>query len=130
MFKFTKDILIITLILFFTSCGGSGDSKSKKAKNSPSKKEAYAMLESVFIGTVSQQEIKEKMDAVMTFYKLPLTGDNYLRAGNTLASLRKASNKGVTEMDIVTHMIIADTGWQGVSFDDQAGISAKLLEAK
>jgi len=75
-------------------------------------------------------EIKEKMDAVLTFYKLPLTGDNYLRAGNTLASLRKASNKGVTEMDIVTHMIISDTGWQGVSFDDQAGISAKSLEAK
>ncbi|MBL4656073.1 MAG: hypothetical protein JKY33_09655 [Bacteroidia bacterium] len=120
MFKITKDVLIITLILFFTSCGGSGGSDSKKAKNSPSKKEAIEMLESVFIGSVSKQDIKDLMGAALTMYKLPLTGENYLKVGNSLTALRKASNKGVSEIDIVTHMILADTGWEGVSFEEQA----------
>lgn len=131
MFKIAKDILIIILILIFTSCGtDSGDSNSKEVKNAPSKSEAIAMLHSVFIGSFSKQDIEENMDAVMTFYKLPLTGENYLRTGNTLATLRKESNKGVIEMDIITHMIIANTGWQGISFDEQAGVSARSLEKK
>ena len=88
------------------------------------------MLHSVFIGSFNKQEIEENMDAVLTFYKLSHTGDNYLRAGNTLASLRKSSNKDVSEMDIITHMILADTGWEGVSFDEQASISARSLEKK
>jgi len=129
MFKITKDIFIIILILIVTSCGtGSGD--SKEIKNLPSKSEALAMLHSVFIGTFTKQDIEENMNAVMTFYKLPIIGENYLRAGNTLASLRKESQKGITEMDIIIHMILTDSGWQGVSFDEQARKSAKELEIK
>ena len=88
------------------------------------------MLSSVFTGGYTQKDIKEKMDAVFTLYKMPITGDDYLKAGNTLTSLRKSSTKGVTEMDIIMHMILADTGWQGVSFDEQAGTSARTIEAK
>ena len=117
--------------MIFTSCGtGSGDSDSKEVKNAPSKTEALSMLHSVFIGSFSKQEIEENMNAVMTFYKLSIIGENYLRAGNTLASLRKESDKGVTEMDIIMHMIKADSGWEGVSFDEQARKSARVLEKK
>ena len=131
MFKIVKDIFIITLILIFTSCGtDSGDSNSKEVKNLPSKTEAISMLQSVFIGSLSKQEIEENMNAVMTFYKLSIIGENYLRAGNTLATLRKESDKGVTEMDIIMHMIKADSGWEGVSFDEQARKSARVLEKK
>ena len=126
-----KNILISILVVIFISCGtNSGDSNSKKVKNIPSKSEAITMLQSVFIGSFDKQEIEENMSAVMTFYKLPVTGENYLRVGNTLASLRKDSNKGVTEMDIIVHMIKADSGWEGVSFDEQARKSARVLETK
>lgn len=131
MFKIAKDIFIIILIMIFTSCGtDSSDSDSKEVKNLPSKTEAISMLQSVFIGSFSKQEIEENMNAVMTFYKLSIIGENYLRAGNTLASLRKESDKGVTEMDIIMHMIKADSGWEGVSFDEQARKSARVLERK
>ncbi|MBN4051450.1 hypothetical protein JYU16_01405 [bacterium AH-315-M05] len=125
-----KNILIVVLILIITSCGTNNDTSDSGKKRSPSKSEAIEMLESVFIGSFSQREIQEKMDAVMTLYKLPLNGENYLKTGNTLTSLRKSSKKGVSEMDIITHMIIASTGWQGVSFDEQAGISVRILEKK
>ncbi|MBN4051449.1 hypothetical protein JYU16_01400 [bacterium AH-315-M05] len=129
MFKIAKGIFIIILILIFTSCGtDSGD--SKEVKNVPSKTEAISMLQSVFIGSFSKQEIEENMNAVMTFYKLSIIGENYLRAGNTLATLRKESDKGVTEMDIIIHMIKTDSGWEGVSFDEQAKKSARFLEKK
>ena len=130
MFETMKNILIVILILIFTSCGTNNDTSDSGKKRAPSKSEAVEMLSSVFIGSFSQQDIKEKMDAAMTMYKLPLTGENYLKVGNSLTSLRKSSNKGISEMDIITHMILADTGWQGVSFDEQAGISARSLETK
>ena len=131
MFKITKGIFIIILIMIFTSCGtDSGDSNSKEVKNVPSKTEAISMLQSVFIGSFSKQEIEENMNAVMTFYKLSIIGENYLRAGNTLATLRKESDKGVTEMDIIIHMIKTDAGWEGVSFEEQARKSARVLEKK
>jgi len=131
MFKISKYILIIILMLIFTSCGtNSSDSKAKEVKNAPSKSEAITMLQSVFIGSHSKQDIEENMSAVMTFYKVPITGENYLRTGNTLASLRKSSKKGVTEMDIIIHMIKADSGWKNISFDEQASKSARVLEIK
>ena len=125
-----KNTLIVVLISIFTSCGTNNDTSDSGKKKSPSKSEAIEMLSSVFIGSFSQREIKEKMDAVMTLYKLPLNGENYLKTGNTLTSLRKSSNNGVSEMDIITHMIIASTGWEGVSFEEQVGISARSLETK
>ena len=124
-----KNIFILILILFITSCGTNDTSDGGK-KRSPSKAEAIEMLESVFTGSLTQQDIKEKMGAALTMYKLPQTGENYLKVGNSLTSLRKSSNNNVTEMDIVTHMILADTGWEGVSFEEQAGISARSLEKK
>lgn len=125
-----KNILIVILIAIFTSCGTNNDTSDAGEKRPPSKSEAIEMLGSVFIGSFNQLEIREKMDAVMTLYKLQLSGENYLKTGNTLTSLRKSSNKGVNEMDIITHMIIANTGWQGISFDEQAGESARSLEKK
>lgn len=125
-----KKILIVILIAIFTSCGTNNDNSDAGEKVPPSKSEAIEMLGSVFIGSFSQKEIQEKMDAVMTMYKLQLSGENYLKTGNALTSLRKSSNKGVNEMDIITHMILANTGWKSISFDEQAGISARSLEKK
>ena len=124
-----KNALIVIMIAILASCGTNNTSDSEK-KKAPSKLEAIEMLGSVFTGSYSQQEIQENMDAVITLYKLSLSGENYLKTGNTLTSLRKSSNNGVSEMEIVTHMIIANTGWQGVSFDEQASESARSLEKK
>ncbi|MBL4656072.1 MAG: hypothetical protein JKY33_09650 [Bacteroidia bacterium] len=83
-----KNIFILILILFITSCGTNDTSDAGK-KRSPSKAEAIEMLESVFTGSLTQQDIKEKMGAALTMYKLPQTGENYLKVGNSLTSLRK-----------------------------------------
>ena len=124
-----KNILMVMFIALFASCGGNNAADTEE-KRPASKSEALEMLSSVFTGGYTQKDIKEKMDAVFTLYKMPITGDDYLKAGNTLTSLRKSSANGVTEMDIIMHMILADTGWQGVTFDEQAGTSARTIEAK
>lgn len=87
---------------------------------------AVEMMTDVFEGNHTTIKVKDKMDAVMNAYKVEITERNYEKCGSALVSMRKAT--GVTEMDIIEHMLEANTGNNGVSFSDQAALSATMLE--
>jgi hypothetical protein len=79
-----------------------------------------------FEGYPEISEIKPMLEAVMDNYSFPKTDDNRLKVGNMLVALRKASEAGVTEMQILKH--IYKYGSNKISLPEQAGLSATLLE--
>ncbi len=123
--KLIKIGSILTIILFMTITLIIGCTNSERNKTNPT---AIEMMVDVFEGNHSLPTVKQKMDAVMKAYKIDVTERNYEKCGSALVSLRKST--GVTEMEIIDHMLDADTGKEGISFPDQAGISATLLQKK
>jgi hypothetical protein len=123
MRKFNSALLIVLLlsILMITACSSGGN--RNESKSNPT---AIEMMADVFEGNHSKVTVKEKMDAVMTAYNVEITEKNYEKCGSALVSLRKAT--GVTEIDIIENMLKANTGESGISFPDQAALSATLLE--
>lgn len=111
--------LVAILLMFGCSSGGNRNAN----KPNPS---AIEKMSVVFEGNHSIENIKEKMDAVMGAYKVEINETNYEKCGSALVSLRKAS--GVTEMDIIENMLEANTSVHGISFSDQAALSALLLK--
>lgn len=88
----------------------------------------YEMMTRVFVGSPSEKEIRTYLEPVMKKHNLSITKDNLIRCSSSLLSLRKSSKKGITEMQILKHMY--KNGSSKISFADQAGISATLLELK
>lgn len=113
---------ILTVGLLTFSCGGGGDSRV----SAPT---AIEMVADVFQGNHSVAEVKIKMDAVMLAYNLEITDENYSRCGSALFSVCEGID-GVTEIDIIEHMLESNTGGYGVSFPDQVGLSATLLSVR
>jgi hypothetical protein len=74
-----------------------------------------------FEGQPAKARIKEHLDAAFAIYGLPVTEENYSRAGSTLVGLRKA-NRGVGEMAIIQCMIKAK--YPGVDFPTAAALAA------
>lgn len=64
------------------------------------------MMEVVFVGDYSQQEIQTQLDTVLQLYGLPVTEENYSRLGSVVVSLEE--EMGVPEMDILVCMETAD----------------------
>lgn len=117
---FILTIVILMAITLTTACNSGGTKKTYPT--------AIEMMVDVFEGNHSKTKVKDKMDAVMTAYNVEITQKNYEKCGSVLVSLRKAT--GVTEIDIIDNMVEANTGKDGISFPDQAGLSAFLLEKK
>ena len=61
----------------------------------------------------------------MQLYNVPISDENYSRAGSSLVALRKQF--GPREMDILSHMIRSHVLGANLSFPDAAGISAAFL---
>ena len=120
-----KNLISIMIIALLVGCGPTGGN-SGSAENT---EEAMEMLESVFEGPYSKWAIKQKMDTVLTLYNTELVKENYLKVGNQLVAKRKESDGAIREMDIIAHMINANSGREGVSFDEQLNISVRAIEA-
>jgi len=80
-----------------------------------------------FDGNHSRAQIKLRMDRAMTRYGLSLTEDHYSRAGSVLVALRKEN--GVSEMDILSHMIRSYVPGVNINFVEMAALSAVFLVA-
>ena len=83
-------------------------------------------MELAFVGNYSQAAIKPRMDQAMRLYKLPLTEENYSRAGSALVSLRKTS--GYPEMEILKHMICSHVPGVNITFGSAVGMSVFSLQ--
>ncbi len=125
MKRFNKVLIAGLLSASFLIFGCSGDASS----NNKPKPLAIEMMVTTFDGKQSEEEVKTKMDAVMKAYNVEVTEKNYEKCASALINLRKAV-KGVSEMEIIDSMLESDAGKNGVSFPDQAALSAMALEEK
>ncbi len=114
--------LVIFTLLSITSCS-SGSEDSLKNEN-PS---AYELMETAFVGNPVKNDIQPMMERVMQRHKLDVNEENLQKVGSMLVTLRKASDAGVTEMEILEH--IYQNGSDKLTLSEQAGISATLLES-
>jgi hypothetical protein len=80
-----------------------------------------------FDGGYSAEEIKARLDEVLRLYNVPITEENYLRAGSALVTLRKTN--GVSEMRILDHMIRSHVAGVTLTFPQGAAISATAILA-
>ena len=84
-------------------------------------------MEIAFEGSPTVSEIQGALDRAMLLYGVPLTEENYSRAGSTLVALRKEI--GPSEMDILDYMIRSHVVGVNISFPESAGMSAAFLAA-
>lgn len=123
-------VATIILVAILTSC--SSDSSTYKSSGNSSvsvpEKDPYEIMTVTFKGFPEIENIKPMLESVMETYNFAKTDDNRLKIANVLISLRKESAVGVTEMEILKH--IYQHGSNKLTFPEQAGISATLLEIK
>ena len=84
-------------------------------------------MEIAFTGHPSVLEIKPVLDRALRLYGVPITEENYSRAGSTLVALRK--KLGPPEIDILEYMIRNHVPGINMSFPDSAAIGAVMLAA-
>jgi hypothetical protein len=104
------------------AAGPSNDTATAVAAMDP-----LSQAELAFVGGVTRQQIKERLDEACLLYGLPQTADSYSRASSTLVALRKAND--IPEMTILNHMIRSHVPGVNLSFPEAAGISAAFLKA-
>jgi hypothetical protein len=100
--------------------------KTPERTRSVTMKDPYEMMHVAFEGSPEISKIKPMLEAVIEKYDLPKTDEFRLKVSSMLVSLRKASETGVTELEILKH--IYQHGSNNISLPDQAGLSATLLE--
>lgn len=89
--------------------------------------DALNQAEAVFAGGYTREQVKARLDQAMQLYGLPITEENYSRAGSALVAMRQQT--GNTEMAILDHMIRSHVKGANVSFPDAVGLSSAFLSA-
>ena len=79
-------------------------------------------MEIAFDGNPRASQIRPILDNALLLYGVPITEENYSRAGSTLVALRK--ELGPSEMDILDHMIRSYVSGVNISFPDMAALCA------
>ena len=95
------------------------------AQSSSVPSDPLAQMEIAFEGNYSKAQIKEFMDLAMKLYSLPITNENYSRAGSALVALRK--EVGPSEMNILSYMIRSYVPGVAIDFPGAAGMAASFL---
>ena len=86
---------------------------------------ALQQMEIAFNGNRAVSEIQPVLDRALLLYGLPITEENYSRAGSTLVALRK--EHGPSEMDILDYMIRSHMPGVEISFPEAAAFSVIFL---
>jgi len=88
---------------------------------------ALQQMTIAFDGNYSEKEIKDKITEAMVLYNVPITEENYSRAGSTLVALRQ--QHGIEEMIILDYMIKKlHTPNIKMTFPEAAGWSVTVLK--
>ena len=152
--KYCK-LFVLASILSLVECGGIRETPSNASKTTPTatpsqtttpsvqktttpsvqktttpsvqKKTALEEMEIAFQGGFKKEEIKTRLETAMKLYELPITEENYSRAGSTLVALRQKN--GTKEMDILSYMIRSHVRGTEIHFAKAAGISSAMLTA-
>ena len=92
-------LLLFVGVLILVAC----DSSQERSVNAVAQMTALQQMELAFEGGYTQQQIKPRLDKALQLYGLPITEENYKRAGSVLVALRE--HYGTKEMDILDYMI-------------------------
>ena len=106
--------------------GSSSQPGRTPAPTTPEKMDALGQMEVAFEGDYTRAQIKQRLEKAMQLYKVPITEENYSRAGSTLVALRKQN--GTKEMAILDHMIRSHVPGVNVDFPSAAGLSAAAIK--
>ena len=129
-----KPLLLVVFVgCFVMSCSNQTSTPSKPqgtpgsaitamAKMANLATDPLAQMSFEFDGNPSKDEIGEKLDKVLTMYKLELTNENRGSAGRTLVALRK--EHGHSEMSILDKML--SSAVEGEFNESAARISAAM----
>ena len=88
---------------------------------------ALGQMAIAFEGQPNKERIKQQLDTAMRMYSVPITGENYSRAGSVLVAL--SNEYGPTEMDILDYMIRSHVPGVSITFPNAAGLSVAFLSA-
>ena len=88
---------------------------------------ALGQMEIAFEGQPSKERIKRQVDTAMRMYSVPITEENYSRAGSVLVAL--SNEYGPSEMDILDYMIRSHVPGVNITFPNAAGLSVAFLSA-
>lgn len=120
--KWSIVLISLGLIVIVASLSSEGTSKEQIKNMSAIQQMAIA-----FDGGYSEEEIKSKITEAMILYNVPITEENYSRAGSTLVALRQ--QQGIEEMLILDYMINKlYTPSVKLSFSEAAGFSVTILK--
>ena len=110
-------VLLSGALLFGSAC----DSQAAVPQD------ALSRMEVVFKGHHSKEEIKQRLDLAMSLYKVPITEENYSRAGSVLVGL--GQDFELDEMAILDYMIRSYVPGVNLTFPDAAALAASALHS-
>lgn len=119
-------IIILGIFLGIRFCGGSSEPKSTaESQQNVRSGSALQMMEDVFVGNYTKEQIKLLLDRALTLYGVSVTEENYSRAGSTLVALRE--KYGISEMRILDYMIRSHVKGVNLTFPQAAAWSCMAL---
>jgi hypothetical protein len=108
------------------SNGTSLESRSSEGSSGAAPpSDALSQMETAFVGNPNHEEIRADLDKALRLYKVPVTEENYSRAGSSLVALRKET--GVAETEILAHTITLHTPGVSLDLSDAFGLAASEL---
>jgi hypothetical protein len=127
-------LIIIVVIVFFGIILLLSDKKQTPVSTNPShsqeeKQDALSMIQAVFVGNLSREEIKEKLDLVLKSTNTDITEENYSRAGSVLVDARK--NTGLSEiklLDCMAGLFKEKTNNIKVTFPEASALCTTILQ--
>jgi hypothetical protein len=117
-FHCTPTWCIPLLAIFMIACGSDQTPQTVPA-------DPVDQMVVAFEGSHTRAEIKTRLDRAMQLFDLPLTDENYSRAGSSLVALRR--DLGPSEMAILDFMIRSHTPGVAINFPTMAGKAAAAL---
>lgn len=125
--KTAHSVATAALLVLLVGCGGAAEEVGTSDDSAESiervdSSDALDQMVVAFEGSWSRPEIENRLAKAMQLYDLPVTEENRSRAGSALVVMRREN--GVTEMEILEHMICSHVDGVDVSFSDMTAISA------
>lgn len=129
----TKWVIGLTLVFVFTVVIALTNQETPISQTSQATHEAVSNMTALqqmviaFDGNYPEKEIKDKITEAMVLYNVPITEENYSRAGSTLIALKQ--QQGIEEMLILDYMIKKlYTPNTKITFPEAAGWSVTILK--
>ncbi len=120
-------LMLVFILIVVIALTSQKNKTSQTTHETVSNMTALQQMAIAFNGNYSEKEIKDKITEAMVLYNVPITEENYSRAGSTLVALKQ--QQGIEEMLILDYMIKKlYTPNIKMTFPEAAGWSVTVLK--